>query len=73
MTKESKKAWRKVTDKFASKEITEAVRVLKSYYPDSYMNMPGKKRAELVMRYLSAQRNIHKYLDYTTNEEVVEV
>jgi len=68
VNKESKRAWRKVIDKFASKEITEAIRVLKSYCPDSYTSIPGKKRADLVMRYLSAQHNIHNYPNYTTKE-----
>jgi len=70
VNKESKRAWRKVIDKFASKEITEAIRVLKSYYPDSYTSIPGKKRADLVMRYLSAQHNISNHSDYTTSDGV---
>jgi len=50
------------------KEITEAIGVLKSYCPDSYTSIPGKKRADLVMRYLSALHNVHDYLNYTTKE-----
>jgi hypothetical protein len=63
-----KNPWKKVAMQYTSKEITQAIQRLRKVSQGNFDHFPAIKKADLVMRYLSAQHNIHNYLNYTTSD-----